>query len=266
MTGEKFRLRFAKAGLLRLISHHDLMRCIERMLRRAAIPFKSTAGFRPSPRLVFALSLPLGVVGRDEVVELELTEPRNATDILNALNHQAPEGLTFTQVRVVPPTATARVRRVVYELPLAAERRAAAQRLADQWLRETAIWVERLKPTAKRLNIRPYIRGIHVGATVALDLWVTQDGTARAEEVLRLVGLDDWAESGAILERTRVELRDEVSATDPTDAPPDRPPESVPLTAAEIAALTARLKTARDQQPAVVASDWGASPNGPVVE
>ena len=31
----KVRLRFAKCGDLRLVSHHDLMRCLERMLRRA---------------------------------------------------------------------------------------------------------------------------------------------------------------------------------------------------------------------------------------
>ena len=36
MTGDKFRFRFRKSGTLRLVSHHDLMRCGERMLRRAA--------------------------------------------------------------------------------------------------------------------------------------------------------------------------------------------------------------------------------------
>ena len=63
MLGDKLRFRFAKTGTLRLLSHHDLMRCLERMLRRADLPFKSTAGFHPGPRVVFALSLPLGVVG-----------------------------------------------------------------------------------------------------------------------------------------------------------------------------------------------------------
>ena len=59
----KVRLRFAKGGSLRWLSHHDLMRAFERMLRRAALPFRRTQGFHPHPRLVFALSLPLGVVG-----------------------------------------------------------------------------------------------------------------------------------------------------------------------------------------------------------
>ena len=112
MTGDKLRFRFAKTGRLRLLSHHDLMRCLERMLRRADVPFKSTAGFHPGPRVVFAQSLPLGVVGRDEVVELELTEPRDSDDVLGALNEQAPDGLRFFRATVVPMKTTAMPRRI----------------------------------------------------------------------------------------------------------------------------------------------------------
>ncbi len=71
---EKVRVRFRKGGDLRLVSHHDLMRTFERMLRRAALPFHSSEGFHPKARFVFALSLPLGIVGCEEVVELELDE------------------------------------------------------------------------------------------------------------------------------------------------------------------------------------------------
>lgn len=72
MVRDKVRIRFSKTGELRWISHHDLMRTFERMLRRAAIPFHSTAGFNPKPRLVFAMPLPLGVIGLQEVADPEL--------------------------------------------------------------------------------------------------------------------------------------------------------------------------------------------------
>ena len=64
----KFRIRFRKSGELRWLSHHDLMDCVERMLRRAALPYRSTQGFHPKPRMVFALSLALGIVGCAEVL------------------------------------------------------------------------------------------------------------------------------------------------------------------------------------------------------
>ena len=290
MLGDKFRFRFVKSGTLRLVSHHDLMRCSERMLRRAAVPFKSTAGFHPTPRFVFALSLSLGVVGCEEVVELELLEPRDSDELLATLNAQAPAGLTFTSATPVPMKATALPRRVVYEMPLPDDRAAEIEAAAVALMAEPKVWVERLKPSPKRLNIRPYFRSILVnrdreGAggqsaeethplphgrgspgvpTLRLDLWVTQTGSARADELVRLLHVEDLIDGGAVLSRTVVEIRDETTATDPADVPPDGPADAVPLTGAEVAALSARLDRETNQLPIEIG--WGASPNGPVVE
>src|SRR6185295_14793289 len=105
MIGDKFRIRFRKSGDLRFLSHHDLMRSFERMLRRADLPFRSTSGFHPHPRVVFALSLPLGVVGLDEVVEVELNQELPAEDVLARLQLQAPAGLEFISARRIPTNA-----------------------------------------------------------------------------------------------------------------------------------------------------------------
>src|SRR6476620_623562 len=82
MPRDKARIRFRKSGDLRLVSHLDLMRSLERLLRRAALPFRMTEGFHPTPRLVLAQSLPLGVVGHHEVAELELTEETDPDEVL----------------------------------------------------------------------------------------------------------------------------------------------------------------------------------------
>ena len=78
----KVRLRFAKRGDLRLASHHDVMRCLERMVRRGAIPVASSQGFSPRPKIVFALAMGLGIEGRREVVDFELTEPMEPAELL----------------------------------------------------------------------------------------------------------------------------------------------------------------------------------------
>jgi len=261
MTGDKLRFRFAKTGTLRLLSHHDLMRCLERMLRRASLPFKSTAGFHPSPRVVFALSLPLGVVGWDEVVEIEFNQPLLADDILLALNAQAPVGLAFTCAGVVSMRATAVPRRVVYRLAIPPERVTDAATRAANLLTREKVWIDRIRPTPKQLNIRPYVRGLWVAnGDLILDLWVTQTGTARADELVQLLDLGDVIEAGAVLERTIVEVRDEVIDGDSTDSPPDGPADILPLDRAD---STARAGD-HENQPAEV--HWGASPSGPVVE
>ncbi|HEV3146033.1 MAG TPA: TIGR03936 family radical SAM-associated protein [Gemmataceae bacterium] len=206
----KFRVRFQKTGLLRLVSHHDLMRAFERMLRRAGLPFRSTSGFHPQPRIIFALSLPLGVSALDEVVELELTEEVPADDVLERLKQQAPAGLRFSSIRAIPLSTTAQVCRAVYRLPAPAERLAALREQCALLLAGAECWVERSRPEPRKINIRPYILGLQVETgALEMDLRVTPTGSARADEVVQQLGCGDLLEAGAVLERTKLDLIDE---------------------------------------------------------
>jgi radical SAM-linked protein len=227
MVRTKFRIRFRKAGDLRLVSHHDLMRCFERMLRRAELPFHSTQGFNPRPRLVFALSLALGVIGCEEVVELELDADLPAAEVHDRLARQAPAGLEFLSVAPVARRSTAQVRLVCYRVALAPEDAAGLAERAAGLLAGAECWVERTRPQPRRVNLRPYLSQLRVlsaaaapapppgsppevgaGGTLEMDILVTPTGTARPEEVLRLLHLDALLARGVILERCRMELHD----------------------------------------------------------
>jgi radical SAM-linked protein len=213
-------MRFRKDGALRFVSHHDLMRCFERMLRRAELPFHSTQGYNPKPRLVFALSLALGVVGRCEVVELELDEELPTNEIHDRLSQQAPEGLTILEVRRVAPQAKARVRRVCYEIPLPFNLRGGLRERLDALLGAPQCWVERQRPEPRRVDIRPYFRGFHLHSdALELDLWVTPNGSARPNEIVTILGLKHLLEDGAVLERTTLELFDECVPEGDPEAP-----------------------------------------------
>jgi radical SAM-linked protein len=210
MARDKVRIRFRKGGTLRLISHHDLMRCFERMLRRADLPFHSTQGYNPKPRLVFALSLGLGIRGCAEVVDLELDEPLPAEEIHQRLARQAPDGLEIISVRRVDPKSGAHVRRVCYRLAVPPARQPDLGERIASILNAPNCWVERTRPQPRRVDLHPYLRDLHVRAdALEMDLWVTPTGTARPEEILRLLGLADLLETGAVLERTMLELHDE---------------------------------------------------------
>jgi radical SAM-linked protein len=222
MVRYKVRIRFRKAGDLRLVSHHDLMRCFERMLRRAGLPFQSTQGFNPKPRLVFALSLALGIVGHEEVAELELTEDLSAEEVLARLAPQAPPGLEILDVCRIDPRAVAHVHQVRYRVALASSHLEALPDRIARLLATTECWVERTRPAARRYNLRPYLSALRVLAPSApfgaglpttpaleMDILVTPNGSARPEEVLALLGLSDLVEAGVVLERTRVELHED---------------------------------------------------------
>lgn len=221
----KYRLRFSKGGDLRLVSHHDLMHVFERMLRRAALPVAQTQGFHPQPRMVFALSLALGIAGTREVLELELTERLEPDELHARLRAQAPPGLFILSVRFLIGKSSPLVRRAFYRLslvtpegeasPLVPAPATLAERCQVQF-RQSHLWVQRSRPQPRRLDIRPYLNALNVVDTaLELAVWVTPTGTARPEEFARLLGLEPWLDAGAYFERSDLEMMDEVTAPAP---------------------------------------------------
>jgi radical SAM-linked protein len=210
------RIRFRKGGDLRLVSHHDLMRCFERMLRRADLPYHSTQGFNPKPRMAFALSLALGIVGSQEVLELELDADLPPEEVRDRLARQAPPGLDILSVKRIDRKSRGQVRRVTYRVAVPPERAAGLPERTAALLAAPECWIERTRPQNRRLDLRPYLHALRVlPGALEMDLWVTPNGTARPDEVLGLLGLSDLLEAGAVLERTRVELHDEMSISSP---------------------------------------------------
>jgi radical SAM-linked protein len=209
MARSKVRIRFRKGGNLRLVSHHDLMRCFERMLRRAALPFHSTQGFNPKPRLVFALSLGLGIIGCEEVVQLELSDELPPEELRARLARQAPPGLDILSVEPLGPKSSSQVQRVCYRIVLPADRLSGLPERITTLLRASECLVERTRPQPRRIDLRPYLRDLRLGTdSLEIDLWVTPTGTARPGEVLVVLGLGDVLESGGVLERIKLELAD----------------------------------------------------------
>jgi radical SAM-linked protein len=263
MAFDKSRFRFRKDGNLRLVSHHDLMRAFERMLRRAELPFRSTEGFHPQPRVVFALSLPLGIAGREEVVEIEWMEPIEPPEALARLARQAPAGLSFFSAVRVDLRQAARPRRAVYRLPIPESEIVELRRRCEAIMAAPELWVARERPRPREVNVRPYLNALRCGADdLLIDVWVTQDGSARADELARELGLAPLIDAGAVIERTVLEIEDEVDPAILSERPamPSRD---------DRAARERPLKQSPETAPPLQAAHsahWGASPSGPIVE
>jgi hypothetical protein len=91
-----------------------------------------------------------------------------------------------------------------------------------------------------------------------MDLWVTPEGSARADELIRLLKLNHLVDRGAILGRTTLELWDEAdpSAAEPGPALPSK----------EDRARYERPLLRKPQETVTAGAHWGASPSGPIVE
>jgi radical SAM-linked protein len=208
-TPTRIRLWFSKSGDLRLISHLDLLRAIERLVRRAGIPVASSLGYSPRPKIVFGLALALGVEGRRELVELELTKALSPQSVLDRLQAAAPEGLRFLEALESSSGRPPRIASVRYEFPVPIPRVARVRESISDFLRRDSIPFTRIREGRSRLiDLRPFLLDACVGDDGKLEFQLEIDpaGSARPEEILDALGLKDLFQEGSVLSRTRLEL------------------------------------------------------------
>ena len=94
--GFPVRVRFAKRGKVRFISHRDVARAFERAFRIEQLPLAFTEGFSPRPKVSFGLALSVGHESDAEYLDVELTEPVDTDVLAERLAPALPEGMPAT--------------------------------------------------------------------------------------------------------------------------------------------------------------------------
>lgn len=98
MEKTELRAAFEKSGRAVFISHLDLLRTMQRAIKRSGLPVWYSQGFNPRIYLNFPLALSLGVVGRCEFMDFAVTEDVDCEKARDALNASMPEGLKILSV------------------------------------------------------------------------------------------------------------------------------------------------------------------------
>ncbi len=93
------RLLYKKDGVMKFISHLDMVRLTERTFRRAALPLSFSKGFNPHPKISFGAPLSVGVTSDYEVLDVELTEKFDIDDFIKNQEKYVPSGITFIKGR-----------------------------------------------------------------------------------------------------------------------------------------------------------------------
>jgi radical SAM-linked protein len=230
-AGHPVRLRFAKEGKVRFVSHRDVARAFERALRRAELPVAFTAGFAPRPKISFGLALGVGYESRAEYLDVELRDPTDAGALPALLSAGLPPGLTVTGAAPLAPRATAlqeSVTAVAYELRLpglapagvaaAARAAAAAERLPVHTTRKGEPVDVDVAPSIRRLDVEP--------TCIAVEL-STRPRAARPAELLAalrtLAGQEAGEHEDRVL-RTRQWIERDGARLEPLEA--DRAPSA----------------------------------------
>ena len=207
MVRQRVRIRFTKQDDLRWLSHRDLVRAWERLLRRAEVPLGMTEGFHPKPRMNFPSALAVGIAGLNELVEIELSAPWSAEQLRAALAPNLPPGLSVEKVEVMPPEhGKAQAVEVEFQAILPPERQTAAAERVD-WLQSQPSYPIQREGRSAPLDLRPLIAGLAIREGVlSMRLRLDRQGSARPREVLAALGVDDLEVQGGTLTRTRVEV------------------------------------------------------------
>ncbi len=90
---KKLQVHYSKTGPARFFGHLELVNVFLRALRRAGIPVKFSEGFHPKPRVAFDNPLPTGFESEDERCVVSVPLGVSASELLEKLNPQLPEGL-----------------------------------------------------------------------------------------------------------------------------------------------------------------------------
>jgi radical SAM-linked protein len=201
----RYRLTFSKQGTLRYISHLDLARVWERVLRRVEAPLVYSQGFNPRPKIQLAAALPLGYESTCEITDiwLEGDSPPEPELLMAEINGAAPEGLTVHSVEIIDlreASLQSRTQTGEYRITATGEEDVdtITTRL-EELLNQEEIWREqRSKRGIKQVNMRPLIHEISVVETQPLSLHLKlslsqEKGTLRPDHVLEKLGVDPLA-------------------------------------------------------------------------
>ena len=188
---------FEKTERLRHIGHLDIMRAMQRALRRSGLPVSYSKGFNPHILLTFASALSVGAAGKCEIMETSLDEDVTPEAFLAAMNEALPPEMQLTSARVIDdrrPASMAMVQAAAYDIRILDESAADALRESlPGFLGQKEIITDRkTKSGVKPCDIRPLLlevsmEGVHLHALMTLT------ETLSCKPAMLMVALSDFA-------------------------------------------------------------------------
>jgi radical SAM-linked protein len=224
---QRLRLTFSRGEDARYITHLDMMRLWERMVRRARLPISYSAARPPRPRLALGAPLAVGVTSEGEMVDMFLDTRLPAAQLAQRLALECPPGLAIKQVQEVGlalPSLQSLVSLGEYRVTVAAHIpvHKMQERVAEV-LAAASLPRERVRDKEiRRYDLRPQISNLWIttwgddGGVLGMLLQTDEQATGRPDEVLAVLGL---SEAERAIHRVKLVLAT-LGAPKPSEAPP----------------------------------------------
>lgn len=197
MTPGEFRLRirYRKTGRLAWLSHLEVAHSLERLIRRAGIPFAVTQGFSPHLKAAFGPALPVGTGGENEYFDVWLTRYTDATQVIETLQSVSPPDLSPISGRYVDGRAkslTSVLTIACYDMVVAGEgvtpeavNEALVRRMSDGELKVEHKGKSKVYSLARSVPKDARVGGVDGAVTIDLVIRMGPEGSLRPEKLIR---------------------------------------------------------------------------------
>jgi radical SAM-linked protein len=142
----KVLIKYGKTGPLKYLSHLELIRALERALRRAGIDVARSGGFTPRPKISHGPALSVGVASCAEYMLAELVSIVEPDELITRISSALPEGLTIYKAKYIAdsqPSIISIVQSAAYRVTVSSSVDETAVRLAvDRVLSEDRLLVK----------------------------------------------------------------------------------------------------------------------------
>lgn len=203
---QRLRITFGRGEQIKYITHLDMMRLWERLVRRARLPVSFSAAQPARPRLSLAAPLAVGVTSEAELLEMYLDTRLPLAPLARRLAIECPAGIVVNQIQEVAlslPSLQSLVRFSEYRVTIQAQTPAAEieQRIAGV-LAARELPRQRLRDKdIRRYDLRPQMDSLwlsdwHDGeCLLGMLLQTDEHATGRPDDVLAVLGLADCPRS-----------------------------------------------------------------------
>lgn len=221
---QRLRICFKKGAAARNISHLDVLRAIQRTVRRAGLPVAYTEGFHPRMRISFGPALSVGHTGSSEWIDMDLKEKTTPDEVLARLKAACPPGMDFLKAREIPENSeplSVILTCAVYRVTIHGTDSGAGPALDT--LCAEMMTCERLDAVHKKkmVDIRPHIYSLDVeseqeGRVICrFRLHLGQEGSAKPSDILYLLQQRGFTYTHAEIERAGLYRRKENEWVEP---------------------------------------------------
>lgn len=98
----RYLIKFTKEENIKFISHLDVLKTIQKNIRRAELPIEYSKGFNPHMSTSIAQPLSVGVYSCGEYMDMVLEREMDENEIIDRLNKTAPSGIKYISALAIP--------------------------------------------------------------------------------------------------------------------------------------------------------------------